>query len=214
MYWCLMACPGLTSGHSREIIEVPFKSFPHWKPLTELQEDICNVTILKCSVIAIQNDMKTEYEQLRPISPIKIRLNKNDVCTLIFATPGLACLSTIKGAPEVPQLHEGSVERSGTKRYRWQTQTQIQTQQHRETQTQRIGTKRYRWDKDKHTHRLSHIVILYNCGSKRYRWDKYKQRQSIIVTQNGSRDKKYKHNNADEHNIKLLKVARVQVIAW
>ena len=76
MYWCLMACPGLTSGHSREIIEVPFKSFPHWKPLTELQEDICNVTILKCSVIAIQNDMKTEYEQLRPISPIKVTLNK------------------------------------------------------------------------------------------------------------------------------------------
>ena len=76
MYWCLMACPGLTSGHSREIIEVPSKSFPHWKPLTELQEDICNVTILKRSVIAIQNDMKTEYEQLRPISPIKVTLNK------------------------------------------------------------------------------------------------------------------------------------------
>ena len=75
-YWCLMACPGLTSGHSREIIEVPFKSFPHWKPLTELQEDICNVTILKRSVIAIHNDMKTEYTQLRQISPIKIRLNK------------------------------------------------------------------------------------------------------------------------------------------
>ena len=117
MYWCLMACPGLTSGQSREIIEVPFKSFPHWTPSTELQEDICNVRILKRSVIAIHNDMKTEYTQLRQISPIKIRL-KNDVCPLIFATPGLACLSTIKGTPEVPQLHEESVERSGTKRYR------------------------------------------------------------------------------------------------
>ena len=73
MYWCLMACPGLMSGHSREIIEVPFKSFPHWKPSTELQEDICNVTILKRSVITIHNDMKTEYTKLRQISPIKIR---------------------------------------------------------------------------------------------------------------------------------------------
>ena len=105
MYWCLMACPGLMSGHSREIIEVPFKSFPHWKPSTELQEDICNVTILKRSVITIHNDMKTEYTKLRQISLIKIG-TKNDVCSLFFATPGLACLSTIKGAPEVPQLHE------------------------------------------------------------------------------------------------------------
>ena len=91
-YWCLMACPGLTSGHSREIIEVPFKSFPHWKPLTELQEDICNVTILKCSVIAIQNDMKTEYEQLRPISPIKVTLNKKRCLYFDFCN-SCTCLS-------------------------------------------------------------------------------------------------------------------------
>ena len=114
MYWCLMACPGLMSGHSREIIEVPFKSFPHWTPSTELQEDICNVRILKRSVIAIHNDMKTEYTQLRQIYPIKIR-TKNDICSLIFATPVLACLSAIKGTPEVPQLHEEAVEKSSTK---------------------------------------------------------------------------------------------------
>ena len=114
MYWCLMACPGLMSGHSREIIEVPFKSFPHWTPSTELQEDICNVRILKRSVIAIHNDMKTEYTQLRQICPIKIR-TKNDICSLIFATPVLACLSAIKGTPEVPQLHEEAVEKSSTK---------------------------------------------------------------------------------------------------
>ena len=114
MYWCLMACPGLMSGHSREIIEVPFKSFPLWTPSTELQEDICNIRILKRSVIAIHNDMKTEYTQLRQICPIKIR-TKNDICSLIFATPVLACLSAIKGTPEVPQLHEEAVEKSSTK---------------------------------------------------------------------------------------------------